>query len=227
VPLYDGVTIWRRGRPVFNGRLAVLPAHHGGWTWPLSWRGAASPVMGDGKPSLIFVGDMTDLFIAGHPASVIDRVVATLIASPHIGLLLTKRPERMVAYFSAAQAAAVQRRRQLKVWLGFSAERQTEFDARWMHMRALAASGWTTFVSVAPMLAPVRLPPDFLAHGDHIWVICSGEQNCGGFRPMNPDWARALRDQCAAARVPFNMLRMSGGQAIPPDLLIRQFPRAA
>jgi hypothetical protein len=61
----------------------------------------------------------------------------------------------------------------------------------------------------------------FLEHGERVWVTCSGEQNCGGFYPMNPDWARAVRDQCAAAGVPFNMLRMSRGQPSPRDLLIR------
>ena len=34
------------------------------------------------------------------------------------------------------------------------------------------------------------------------WVIVGGESG-GGARPMHPDWARSLRDQCAAAGVPF------------------------
>ena len=34
------------------------------------------------------------------------------------------------------------------------------------------------------------------------WVICGGESGRYA-RPMHPDWARALRDQCAAAEVPF------------------------
>ena len=34
------------------------------------------------------------------------------------------------------------------------------------------------------------------------WVICGGESGPEA-RPMHPDWARALRDQCAAAGVPF------------------------
>lgn len=36
------------------------------------------------------------------------------------------------------------------------------------------------------------------------WVICGGESGPGA-RPMHPDWARALRDQCAEAGVPFFM----------------------
>lgn len=34
------------------------------------------------------------------------------------------------------------------------------------------------------------------------WVIAGGESG-GKARPMHPDWARSLRDQCNAARVPF------------------------
>jgi protein gp37 len=43
-------------------------------------------------------------------------------------------------------------------------------------------------------------------HGERIphidWVICGGESGQGA-RPMHPDWARSLRDQCAAAGAPF------------------------
>ena len=34
------------------------------------------------------------------------------------------------------------------------------------------------------------------------WVVAGGESGPGA-RPMHPDWARSLRDQCAAADVPF------------------------
>lgn len=34
------------------------------------------------------------------------------------------------------------------------------------------------------------------------WVIVGGESGAGA-RPMHPDWARSIRDQCAAASVPF------------------------
>jgi protein gp37 len=41
------------------------------------------------------------------------------------------------------------------------------------------------------------------AHARFIdWVIVGGESGPGA-RPMHPDWARSLRDQCAAAGVPF------------------------
>jgi protein gp37 len=36
------------------------------------------------------------------------------------------------------------------------------------------------------------------------WLICGGESGPNA-RPMHPDWARSLRDQCAAAGVPYFM----------------------
>jgi len=69
----------------------------------------------------------------------------------------------------------------------------------------------------------VRLPADFLAFGDRVWVIVSGETGRSS-RYMAPDWARAVRDQCAAADVPFFFKQMTGKETIPDDLLIRQFP---
>jgi protein gp37 len=93
-------------------------------------------------------------------------------------------------------------------------------------MRPLAGVGWTVFVSIAPMLGPVLLPSDFLVLKDQAWVICSGEQGPHEIcRDMDPAWARALRDQCVAAGVPFFMKQMSKKAPIPPDLFIRQFPR--
>jgi protein gp37 len=59
------------------------------------------------------------------------------------------------------------------------------------------------------------------------WVIVGGESGPGA-RPMHPDWARSLRDQCAAAGVAFFMKQMSGNRKplppIPDDLMIREFP---
>ncbi len=49
---------------------------------------------------------------------------------------------------------------------------------------------------------PPRLPhiPDWVARLN--WVIVGGESGRGA-RPMHPNWARGVRDQCAAAGVPF------------------------
>jgi protein gp37 len=54
-----------------------------------------------------------------------------------------------------------------------------------------------SFASVEPMLGPIdarKYMPN--------WVICGGESGKHA-RPMHPQWARDIRDQCAAAGVPF------------------------
>jgi len=92
-------------------------------------------------------------------------------------------------------------------------------------MRALASRGWTVFVSMAPMLAPVTLPSDFLALGSSGWVIISGEQGQHQLcRDMNPAWARAVLKQCRGAGVPLFLKQMARRRPIPPDLFVRQFP---
>jgi protein gp37 len=222
VPLYRGTTEMVRGRPVFNGKLTVWPPNHPTWRWPLKWKGVEDPLLGPGQPSLIFVGDMSDVFHERRPVTDIDQVVSAIAWSRHIGLLLTKRADVMARYFGAPDRDRRASWRE-KFWLGFSAERQQEFDERWPHIRELAARGWTVFVSVAPLLGPVVLPADFLSYGERVWVIASGEQGKDA-RPMDPAWARALRDQCAAANVPFFCLQMSGGEQIPRDLFVQQFP---
>jgi len=55
------------------------------------------------------------------------------------------------------------------------------------------------------------------------WLIVGGETGPGA-RPMNPDWARQVRDQCKAAGVPFFFKKMSNKAPIPDDLMIRQWP---
>ncbi len=108
------------------------------------------------------------------------------------------------------------------VWLGTSVEDQTRADERIPHLLATPAA--RRFVSLEPLLGPVdltRLRPDginftlnaLLGKAEHLlgfrshlsgldWVIVGGESGPGA-RPMHPDWARSLRDQCAHAGVPF------------------------
>ena len=105
--------------------------------------------------------------------------------------------------------------------LCFSAERQKEFGERWADLCTFAEAGWLVFTSLAPLLAPVTLPQDFLKLGR--WVIVNGEEATRP-RPMNAHWALAIRDQCSGAGIPFFMRGMHTGAYIPPDLRIRQFP---
>jgi protein gp37 len=47
------------------------------------------------------------------------------------------------------------------------------------------------------------------------WVVVGGEIGARA-RPTNPDWIRAVRDQCVKARIPF-FFRQWGEWAPPPD----------
>jgi protein gp37 len=116
---------------------------------------------------------MSDLFHEDRPKEIIDRIVSTIAISDHIGQLLTKRTRRMTAYFTAQSPHIVQLWKP-KLWLGFSAERQKEFDERWPDMRRLASEGWFIFVSLAPLIGPITLPADFLELRERVWVIVAG-----------------------------------------------------
>jgi protein gp37 len=105
------------------------------------------------------------------------------------------------------------------VWLGVSVEDQQRADERIPDLLATPAA--VRWISAEPLLGPVdlcavrsgELPTAPIAgyipltSTDHKpvridWVVAGGESGKGA-RPMHPDWARSLRDQCAAAGVPF------------------------
>lgn len=102
------------------------------------------------------------------------------------------------------------------VWLGTSVENQAAADERIPHLLRCPAA--VRFLSCEPLLGPVdigfeldiisvdgkRIPEqDKPGSGTMIhWVIAGGESGPNA-RPMHPDWARGLRDQCRAAGVAF------------------------
>jgi protein gp37 len=100
------------------------------------------------------------------------------------------------------------------VWLGVSVENQTAADERIPLLLQTPAA--VRFLSCEPLLGAVNLN-GFVSlnrkclNGAGLtpsldWVIVGGEsgQRKQDVRPMHPDWARSLRDQCAATRVPFH-----------------------
>lgn len=110
------------------------------------------------------------------------------------------------------------------VWLGVSVEDQRRADERIPHLLDTPAA--KRFVSAEPLLGPIDLCDitvkrtvgeqhfdalfceedagdcEDLGNATLDWVIAGGESGPGA-RPIHPDWARSLRDQCAAAGVPF------------------------
>ncbi len=212
------------GIPSWTGKLNTLRDGHREWNLPLKYPGAEHPKLGPGKPSLILVATSGDLFIGRRSPKIIDRVVETIALSPHIGLFISRYtgPQyrgQMAPYFLNKSPLT-------NVWLGFSAGRQKHFDKRWEDMRPLAEAGWFVYVVLAPLLERIVLPDDFLRLAK--WVILYGEgegappERC---RRMDPMWARAIRDQCAEAGIPFFLRAMAKGAPRPPDLCIRQFPK--
>lgn len=96
------------------------------------------------------------------------------------------------------------------VWLGVSVEDQTRADKRIPPLLDTPAA--IRFVSCEPLLGPVDLIAVMNRAGyDPVWSIrqCGlgwlivGGESGHDARPMHPYWALSLRDQCAAADVPF------------------------
>ncbi|OHU39529.1 DUF5131 family protein [Mycobacteroides chelonae] len=176
------------------------------------------------KPRKVFVNSMSDLFHDKVPDDYIANVFAVMArATLHTFQVLTKRHGRMRSLLSSD----LFRRRMYdylvsidyawirdnplswplpNVWLGVSAEDQKRADLR---IPALLDTPATVrFVSAEPLLGPINLHTDPIEAGSPFWgsqldwVIVGGESGPGA-RPMHPDWARSLRDQCVAAGVPF------------------------
>lgn len=186
---------------------------------PLRWK----------RPRRIFVNSMSDLFHDDVPTDFIAKVFAIMALAPkHTFQILTKRHARMRSVLSSdyfrtevyGHAAWWADHLNLtlpqphwplpNVWLGVSTESQQWADIRIPALLATPAA--VRFISAEPLLGPIEadrylidLPEDedgapYLGGID--WVIVGGESGPGA-RPMHPEWARSLRNQCTAAGVPF------------------------
>jgi protein gp37 len=182
------------------------------------------------KPRRIFVNSMSDLFHDGIPDDYIADVFARMWWAPqHTFQVLTKRHGRMRSIMPRIEENLRRRESDLSlvdcptplvwplpnVWLGVSVE-----DQKWADIRIPALIDTTAavrWISAEPLLGPVdlnRTDKDALVDGGLDWVVAGGESGAGA-RPMHPDWARGLRDQCVAAYVPF--LFKQWGQWVPPS----------
>jgi len=168
------------------------------------------------KPRRIFVCSMGDLFHESVPDEWLNRVFDVIQRNPqHKFILLTKRPRRMADYINHVFAARVFDLPfwLTNVWAGVTVESQ---DCLWRVKELGRLLTAVRFVSVEPMLGPVRFSRPLIPRGIYgqssvsystlfnniDWVICGGESGPGA-RLMHPDWARDLRDECRAAGVPF------------------------
>lgn len=175
------------------------------WKKPLAWNRQAEA---EGRRYRVFCASLADVF--DNHASILPEwrsdLWALIAETPHLDwLLLTKRPQNINKMLPLAWGNGWP-----NVWLGTTVENQTEADRRIPHLLAVPAA--VRFLSVEPMLGPVDLthisgkagldPHWSMKQAGLSWVICGGESGPNA-RPMHPDWARSLRDQCVAAGVPF------------------------
>lgn len=179
------------------------------------------------KPRKVFVCSMGDILHDKVDGSDLVKVFDVMVKCPqHTFIILTKRADRL-AWFNL-NGPLLGKEPLPNLWLGVSVENQKAADERIPHL--LRTQAVVTFVSVEPMLRPVdltwvrfdrwttinvldgfgnttrpgtmgqSLPNCYCRPLD--WVICGGETGPGA-RPMQPEWAKSLRDQCVDAGVLF------------------------
>jgi len=162
------------------------------------------------KPTTYFVCSMSDLFHKDVPPWFVCEVWQVMRECPrHTFQILTKRPGRMLRLIETYIADHEFGIEPLpNTWLGVSCENQATADERVPLLLQIPAA--VRFVSCEPLLGPI----DFGNHGWYwpddgpeigydppSWIIVGGESGPGA-RPMPPNWARSLRDQCREAGIP-------------------------
>jgi protein gp37 len=170
------------------------------WREPVLWDKRAAA---NGERQRVFCASMADVFedrrdLDPHRERLWDMIEAT----PNLDwLLLTKRPTKIRSLLRSEWL----RHARPNVWLGTTAE-----DQRWADIRIpelLNVPAFVHFISVEPLLGSIDLRPEWI-EGPHAvagldWVIVGGESGHNA-RPMRPEWAAHLRDQCVAAGISFH-----------------------
>src|SRR5438552_15443311 len=178
-----------KGHPYEQGfDLRLVPQKLGE---PLRWR----------KPKMIFVNSMSDLFHEGIPDDYIEAVANVMMkANWHIFQMLTKRSKRLAQLLSTRlQFAATAPH----IWWGVSVADRRYGLPRIPDLQCAPAA--VRFLSIEPLLEDLGTLD---LRGIH-WVIVGGESGRGA-RPMSREWVVSIRDQCAAAGVPFFFKQWGG-----------------
>jgi protein gp37 len=144
-----------------------------------------------------------DLFHAVVTDNEIIGVLDVIVARPeHRFLVLTKRPERLepLLYGEPGGWVLGGGDHLPQLWVGTSAENQATLDARAPHLAAIkeaSCGGQRTFLSLEPLLEPIRLNR-FAATVDAIIV---GPETGAGRRPCEAVWLEEVEAQCASLGV--------------------------
>jgi protein gp37 len=148
------------------------------------------------KQKVVFVNSMSDLFHQQVNLSFIKKVFKVMNENPqHTFQILTKRAERLLEVHQDLKWTH-------NIWMGVSIE-----DQRVIHRLDFLrkTNARTKFLSCEPLLGPLHNMN--LTNID--WVIVGGESGRKA-RPMNPDWALDIMDQCQIAEVAFFFKQWGG-----------------
>src|SRR4030095_13073552 len=115
----------------------------------------------------------------------------------HVFQVLTKRSRRLTEIAHRLPWPP-------NVWQGVSVE-NARYTSRVPDLVKVPAA--VRFLSVEPLLGPI---PDLPLKGI-AWVIVGGESG-PGHRPIQPEWVRSIRDQCARAGVAFFFKQCAGAR---------------
>jgi protein gp37 len=163
-----------------------ITMHEGALELPLKWK----------KPQTIFVNSMSDLFHKDVPVEFVTRVFDVMCrANWHRYQILTKRSDRLLELSPSLPWKP-------HIWMGVSVE-SLRYVFRIEHLRKTRAA--VKFLSLEPLLGPL---PGLNLDGID-WVIVGGESG-PGCRPMEPEWAMSIREQCQRAEVPFFFKQWGG-----------------
>lgn len=200
------------------------------WQQPDRWDRAAEA---EGVRRRVFCGSLCDVFEDKRDQALDmsvwrGRLWHLIEQTPQLDwLLLTKRPENVLPFVPWRWTKEYAGRFPPNVWIGTSVENQEGADKRIPELLEIPAA--VRFLSVEPLLGPVTLGDDFASWltcnvtrtedddieccesyavgGTHYrgidWVIVGGESGPNA-RPLHPNWATSIRDQCVAAGVPFH-----------------------
>ena len=197
---------WRD--PVKWNGLTFVQCKRCGWRGELAAAGKTGECPGCGwvdhyrlARRRVFCASLADVFDNEVPPQWRGELWALVKATPNLDwLILTKR-------IGNARGMAPADGFPPNVWLGATIVNQEEADRDIPKLLATPAA--VRFLSMEPLLGAVDLMPTFThaaltGYGSSgvDWVIAGGESGPGA-RPMHPAWVRSLRDQCAAAGVPF------------------------
>lgn len=184
------------------------------WRKPVHWNAVHDEFFAaNGRRQRVFCASLADVFDNAVAQEWRDDLFRLIEATPNLDwLLLTKRigNARHMVWPRWMQTGLPR-----NVWLGATVVNQEEANRDVPKLLGMPAR--VRFLSIEPMLGPIDLRE---AHITTVrlprvdWVICGGESGHGA-RPMHPEWARSLRNQCAIVGVPF--LFKQWGELLPGE----------